>query len=222
MPESAVKHPSCYHVGYGLSCAEYDQLLAESRGCCMLCKRPSVLPRQIDHDHELGSWAVRGIVCGSCNQCLKWVDCGVKTATADIARYLANAWHLRQPGSAAKRARVRDRTECGECGLDVAVRSDGGPWRHWSRHGGPPQICPSIRTSDTSPISWHSADPDLKPRIEAEAAQRGITLRELLDEVMAGWLARLDGADRARRHLEPFPVRHRGTVIDARDNGGQR
>jgi hypothetical protein len=68
-------------------------------------------------------------------------------------------------------------------------------------------------------ISWHPSDPDLKPRIEAEAAQRGITLRELLDEVLAGWFARLDEAD--RRHLEPFPVRHRGSVIDARDNGGR-
>jgi hypothetical protein len=45
-------------------------------------------------------------------------------------------------------------------------------------------------------IGWHSADPAMKPRIEAEAAQRGITLRELLDKVLADWFAWLDEADR--------------------------
>jgi hypothetical protein len=34
-------------------------------------------------------------------------------------------------------------------------------------------------------IVWHSRDPTLKPRIHAEAQRRGITVRELLDE-MAG------------------------------------
>jgi len=41
-------------------------------------------------------------------------------------------------------------------------------------------------------IGWHSADPDLKPRLAAEAARRGITLRELLDEMAAAYLARCD------------------------------
>ena len=50
-------------------------------------------------------------------------------------------------------------------------------------------------------IGWHSSDPDLKPRIGAEAAQRGITIRELLDEVLAGWFAQLDEVDRSRREI---------------------
>jgi hypothetical protein len=38
-------------------------------------------------------------------------------------------------------------------------------------------------------IGWHSADPDMKARIEAEAARRGVTVREVLDEAVAAWLA---------------------------------
>jgi len=34
-------------------------------------------------------------------------------------------------------------------------------------------------------ISWHSDDPTLKPWLENEASQRGVTLREYLDEVLA-------------------------------------
>ena len=33
-------------------------------------------------------------------------------------------------------------------------------------------------------IGWHSADPTLKPWIEAEAQRRGQTVREFLDKVL--------------------------------------
>jgi len=46
----------------------------------------------------------------------------------------------------------------------------------------------------TPGISWHSADPDLKPRIEAEAERRGITQRELLDEMAAEYFEKVDFA----------------------------
>lgn len=39
-------------------------------------------------------------------------------------------------------------------------------------------------------IGWNSADPTLKPWLEAEAARRGITRRELLDEALAGYRER--------------------------------
>jgi len=38
-------------------------------------------------------------------------------------------------------------------------------------------------------IGWHSADPSLKPWIEAESERRGITIRELLDEALAEYRA---------------------------------
>lgn len=39
----------------------------------------------------------------------------------------------------------------------------------------------------TKLIGWHSADPGLKAWIDAEAARRGITRRELLDEALAAY-----------------------------------
>jgi hypothetical protein len=36
-------------------------------------------------------------------------------------------------------------------------------------------------------IGWHSADPTLKPWVEAEAKRRGMTLRELLDEALSAY-----------------------------------
>jgi hypothetical protein len=47
----------------------------------------------------------------------------------------------------------------------------------------------------TLTISWHSADPSLKPWIEQEAERYGITRRELLDKALAEF--------RARRELSP-------------------
>ena len=40
-------------------------------------------------------------------------------------------------------------------------------------------------------IGWHSADPALKPFIDAEAKRRGITVRELLDEALSMYRASL-------------------------------
>lgn len=41
-------------------------------------------------------------------------------------------------------------------------------------------------------IGWNSADPTLKPWVEAEAARRGITRRELLDEALAEYRERAE------------------------------
>jgi hypothetical protein len=46
----------------------------------------------------------------------------------------------------------------------------------------------------TKSVTWHPSDPALKPRIEAEAGQRGITQRELLDEMAAEYFERVDFA----------------------------
>ena len=133
-------HASFYHVGYSLTCAEYDDLLAIARGCCMACEKDAA-PLCFDHDHKLGWWAVRGLVCRSCNQQLRRVDSGEKAATAALAQYLADAWHLRQPSSTVKKARVKPRVDCSVCGLDFAVSASGGPWWHWSRLPGDDGLC---------------------------------------------------------------------------------
>jgi hypothetical protein len=135
-------HGSCYHVGYRLSCAEYDDLRRLAEGRCKLCKAET--PRLlIDHDHALGDWAVRGLICHPCNQHLKVVDAGRRPKSPAVARYMANAWHKRQESSEAKAARVKPKQECPTCGKLTSVYPNGNLHRHWSRLPGQHDtICP--------------------------------------------------------------------------------
>jgi hypothetical protein len=55
---------------YGLTLAQYDDLLRSQEGQCAVCQR-SPKPGQrlvVDHDHHTG--AVRGLLCSSCNTAL--------------------------------------------------------------------------------------------------------------------------------------------------------
>jgi hypothetical protein len=70
-------HTDCIHRRYRLTCTQYEALVWRSAGACEVCKRPAseedngwrqVSGRlQIDHDHQLGLWAVRGLLCRRCN-----------------------------------------------------------------------------------------------------------------------------------------------------------
>lgn len=128
------KHPSCYHTGYRLSCDEYDDLLAKADGRCMLCA--TVAKLNIDHDHALGEWAVRGLVCKFCNVHLRFIDAGTAVASSSVRAYLANAWHVSQPSSAAKQARMKPRVDCPTCGHEVGLHGNGKLVRHWCRLSG--------------------------------------------------------------------------------------
>ena len=53
-------------------------------------------------------------------------------------------------------------------------------------------------------IAWKPSDPTLKPWVKDEAARRGITERELLDEALAEYREKLDFArsvDTANREI---------------------
>lgn len=135
-------HPSCYHVGYSLSCVEYDDLRNLANGRCSLC-RTTPERFEIDHDHGLGQWAVRGLLCGPCNHHLKMVDDGRIQPGTQALNYLANAWHKQQTSSAAKAARVRPKTDCPTCGRFTSIHQNGRLHRHWSRLSGQSnEICP--------------------------------------------------------------------------------
>lgn len=55
-------------------------------------------------------------------------------------------------------------------------------------------------------IAWHSADPALKPWITAEAGRRGVTVRELLDEIVGDYRRLLDDLISKRvAHLDGDP-----------------
>lgn len=59
---------------YGISFAEYQDLIEQQKGLCKICGRDplKVFLRSssycVDHDHETGK--VRGILCGKCNAAL--------------------------------------------------------------------------------------------------------------------------------------------------------
>lgn len=137
------RHTSCgTHPRYGLSCAEYDDLLRLAKGRCKICK-VSADPLFIDHDHTLGDWAVRGLICNGCNLRLAKVEAGKHKTTAAVSRYLANAWHKRQASSAVKAARMRPQQNCPACGKLTSVHQNGRLFRHWSRlPGNHNTICP--------------------------------------------------------------------------------
>lgn len=54
---------------YGITLAQYNQMLLEQNHCCAICQRPQTDFTRwfaVDHDHETG--AVRGLLCSNCNQ----------------------------------------------------------------------------------------------------------------------------------------------------------
>lgn len=55
-----------YHLRrrYGITGAQYDQLVADQGGVCALCRQRA--PQHVDHDHLTGR--VRGVLCSCCNQ----------------------------------------------------------------------------------------------------------------------------------------------------------
>lgn len=74
---------------YQLTCDEMGALLTRSGGVCEICGRGMRKP-YIDHDHELGKWAVRGLLCPSCN-----VRLALRPGFLDepeVVAYLANAF----------------------------------------------------------------------------------------------------------------------------------
>lgn len=55
---------------FGLTLADYDELLQLQGNACAICRRPAPEDGSlhVDHDHETGQ--VRGLLCFSCNQAL--------------------------------------------------------------------------------------------------------------------------------------------------------
>lgn len=52
---------------YGITAAQYDEMLTAQNGVCAICARPPLnKPLNVDHDHKTG--LVRGLLCWNCNQ----------------------------------------------------------------------------------------------------------------------------------------------------------
>lgn len=53
---------------FDISVEQYEKMLKEQNGACVICKQPEANRRQrlsVDHDHETGK--VRGLLCQRCN-----------------------------------------------------------------------------------------------------------------------------------------------------------
>jgi len=53
---------------YGITLAQYNELLQKQNACCAICARPSDKMKKrlgVDHNHETGK--IRGLLCFDCN-----------------------------------------------------------------------------------------------------------------------------------------------------------
>lgn len=73
--------------GYGLTPTEFETMLIEQRGACLICLTQMKSP-VVDHDHATG--AVRGLLCHKCNSALGLLrDCSEVLQRA--AQYLTRS-----------------------------------------------------------------------------------------------------------------------------------
>lgn len=84
------------HRRYHLTCEEFAVLLAAFSDQCGICSISGTEARPprlvIDHDHEVGNWAVRGMLCSGCNRRIR--D-NVKPPP-EAKAYLASPWYIRR------------------------------------------------------------------------------------------------------------------------------
>jgi len=62
-----------YRLRYGITTAQYEEMLITQQGVCRLCRRPPKNNRlSVDHDHESG--AVRELLCVACNRAISHIE----------------------------------------------------------------------------------------------------------------------------------------------------
>lgn len=70
LAKPTVRRGAHFKIRYGITREQYDDLLARQDGSCAICGSRTdandVSRLHVDHDH--GTGAVRGLLCGSCNR----------------------------------------------------------------------------------------------------------------------------------------------------------
>lgn len=101
-------HTCDTHRLYGMDCAEFEALRARAAGRCEMCgiheEETPLGKLAVDHAHEYGPTAVRGLVCSQCNSVLGVAESRMtfvqrlyaKDADGElwIANYLRRAWFI--------------------------------------------------------------------------------------------------------------------------------
>jgi hypothetical protein len=78
---------------FGITPADYNQMLAEQHGLCAICLHPeesksrSGKPKRLSVDHNHRTGKVRGLLCNKCNQAAGFLDDDPLRAVA-LAKYL--------------------------------------------------------------------------------------------------------------------------------------
>lgn len=89
-----VGHRNCQHFVYAMNCAEMDNLCSWSNDRCRICGRSAAQNAHrwlsIDHAATRGDWAVRGLVCSSCNGRLR--ETPMYIWRPEVEQYMALAW----------------------------------------------------------------------------------------------------------------------------------
>lgn len=136
------EHATCTrHRNYALPCKQFDALLERAKGCCEICRLEGSLSAwgclHIDHEHQVGRWAVRGLLCDGCNARLQR---GRRLPqTPPLRRYLENAWYRHE----LKRLGLTGDMPP-EPGVGSSVNAGGRPWvrvpgdtdGHWASRRG--------------------------------------------------------------------------------------
>lgn len=131
---------SCGHRLYGLSCPDYDRLIAHAEGACQIC---GVKPGQtghgflvVDHDDTVGQWAVRGLLCQDCNSALP-----MGSTPPWASDYLAHPWWKLELARLGVSPEPGPEPPVGSTvavhGLNFRRETDG--WHHVASFGGSPR-----------------------------------------------------------------------------------
>lgn len=121
------------HRGYKLGCAQYEYLLARSGQECEICGLPGTeCPRGKLHiDHHGHKWAVRGLLCNTCNTALSGRVAERRPRWA--ADYLANSWWIKECERVGVPAKMAPEPDFGSVIRDqwnaVWLREGDGLWR---------------------------------------------------------------------------------------------
>ena len=213
-------HATCRHQAYRLTCAEFEKLLADCQYSCATCgstgAETTLGMLVIDHDGQVGDWAVRGMLCTPCN-----VSIRVDRDVPDWAeRYLADPWWRRMLARLARElppeepsAHYINRDHGWTSGPTVRD-FDGNIWHRsgdvWTRSS-------SKRGMRTEAVSWqqlvrmygpHTLKPWALPGYEPMAAEEIAELQASWKRPVSREIAlRLDdgalAAKELRKHLFP-------------------
>lgn len=169
-PVPTVGHESCRHREYRLTCRQYNRLLARAAGRCEVCGRADsdncFGKLFIDHVNPLGKWAVRGLLCRTCNANIRFPS----RHSEKVDAYYANAFYLTMALEAGLDTLFPDEPPMWTVLNDHTNR----PWRRepegwWPHHPRPVLVRPETWAS----LLYMEGPFHLSPAGQLDAPRRG-------------------------------------------------